>query len=61
VIIEQAKGVLSIRGRVSVDDGFKVLRAYARAHNRFLAELARAVIADEDQALKVLRFGEPAP
>jgi transcriptional regulator with GAF, ATPase, and Fis domain len=61
VIIEQAKGVLSIRGRVSVDDGFKVLRAYARAHNRFLAELAREVIADEDQALKVLRFGEPAP
>jgi GAF domain-containing protein len=58
VVIEQAKGVLSIRGRVSVDEGFRVLRSYARAHNRFLAELAREVIADEDQAMTVLRFGE---
>jgi AmiR/NasT family two-component response regulator len=60
VVIEQAKGVLSIRGRVSVDEAFRVLRSYARAHNLFLAGLARAVIADEERALQVLRFGEMA-
>jgi transcriptional regulator with GAF, ATPase, and Fis domain len=60
VVIEQAKGVLSIRGRVSVDEAFKVLRSYARAHNLFLSGLARAVIADEERALQVLRFGEMA-
>jgi GAF domain-containing protein len=60
VIIEQAKGVLSRHGRVSVDEAFKVLRGYARANNRFLAELAREVVSDEDQALQVFRFAGKA-
>jgi transcriptional regulator with GAF, ATPase, and Fis domain len=43
IVIEQAKGVLSERGQISVQDAFIVLRGYARSHNRELAELARDV------------------
>jgi hypothetical protein len=33
IIIEQARGVLSERGGLSMDDAFKQSRAYARSHN----------------------------
>jgi GAF domain-containing protein len=56
VIIEQAKGVLSTSGHMSTDEAFTVLRGYARSHNHRLAELARAVVADADQARQVLLF-----
>jgi hypothetical protein len=60
VVIEQAKGILSIRGRVSVDDGFKVLRLRPGPQpvpGRTRPRGDR----DEDQALNVLRFGASAP
>lgn len=43
VIIEQAKGILAERLRISLDDAFEVLRGAARSNNRLLSELARDV------------------
>jgi transcriptional regulator with GAF, ATPase, and Fis domain len=44
VIIEQAKGILAERMRVTPDQAFIVLRAYSRNHNRPLTQLAADVI-----------------
>ncbi|RSN25226.1 transcriptional regulator [Streptomyces sp. WAC 05977] len=44
VIIEQAKGVLAERLRVSVDDAFGVLRAYARSNNRKILSVAAGIV-----------------
>jgi transcriptional regulator with GAF, ATPase, and Fis domain len=44
VIIEQAKGVLAERMRVTPDQAFIVLRAYSRNHNYPLTQLAADVI-----------------
>ncbi len=44
VMIEQAKGVLAERNRVTPDQAFLVLRRYARNHNRPLTALAADVI-----------------
>jgi hypothetical protein len=45
VLIEQAKGVLAERLSIDMDEAFSTLRAHARANNRKLSELARAVVA----------------
>jgi GAF domain-containing protein len=44
VIIEQAKGVLAERLRVTPDEAFVLLRRYARDHNHPLTELSGDVI-----------------
>lgn len=44
LIIEQAKGLLAGRLRVSPDQAFHRLRRHARNNNRNLAELAQAVV-----------------
>jgi GAF domain-containing protein len=44
VIIEQAKGILAERMRVTPDQAFIVLRAYSRSHNYPLTRLAADVI-----------------
>jgi GAF domain-containing protein len=44
VLIEQAKGVLAERCRVSVDAAFVSMRGYARTHNSRLSDVARDVI-----------------
>jgi GAF domain-containing protein len=44
VVIEQAKGILAAHAQVPVDEAFGVLRAYARAHNRRLTEVADDVV-----------------
>lgn len=41
--IEQAKGVLSERGRLDPDQAFQLMRAHARRTNQRLVDLARAV------------------
>ena len=43
VIIEQAKGVLAERHKVTVDQAFTLLRRHARNHNQRLSDLARNV------------------
>ena len=45
VVIEQAKGVMSEREHVDVEEAFHRLRTYARAHNRRLGDVARQVLA----------------
>jgi len=40
VLIEQAKGVLAERAKLSMDEAFGELRAYARNHNLRLADVA---------------------
>lgn len=43
VTIEQAKGVLAVTGRLSMDDAFTALRGYARSHNLLLGEVAHGL------------------
>jgi len=45
IVIEQAKGVLAERTGVNMEEAFARIRAYARDHNRKLAEVAEGVIA----------------
>ncbi|GAA1024629.1 MULTISPECIES: GAF and ANTAR domain-containing protein [Amycolatopsis] len=47
VVIEQAKGVLAHAGGVEMDAAFDRLRAYSRAHNERLSEVAEAVVRGE--------------
>ena len=54
VVLEQAKGVLSQRGDLSMDQAFAVLRGYARDHNLRLTDVARAVAVRELQADQLL-------
>ena len=44
VVIEQAKGMLAEYLAMTVDDAFKLLRTYARAHNRKLSQVASDVV-----------------
>jgi PAS domain S-box-containing protein len=44
VVIEQAKGMLANQHQCGVDQAFERLRRYARAHNRDIHEVARAVV-----------------
>lgn len=44
VVIEQAKGVVAQTHDVSIERGFEIIRAYARAHRAPIGEVARAVV-----------------
>ncbi|MFD9510082.1 ANTAR domain-containing protein [Streptomyces mirabilis] len=48
VLIEQAKGKLSERQSIDMEQAFTALRGYARAHNRRLSDVARAFIDDSE-------------
>ncbi|MFF2127396.1 ANTAR domain-containing protein [Streptomyces olivochromogenes] len=54
IVIEQVKGILAERWQMSIDEAFGIFRAYARAHNRKLSDLARA-IADGTQGTDMIR------
>jgi transcriptional regulator with GAF, ATPase, and Fis domain len=54
VIIEQAKGVLAERHRITVDEGFTLLRDYSRSHNRLLSDVARDVAVRAPAAAELL-------
>jgi GAF domain-containing protein len=58
VRIEQAKGVLSERASVSMQQAFAMLRSHARNNNLRLAEIAQAVI---EGSLSVEALGPPPP
>jgi GAF domain-containing protein len=57
VMIEQAKGILAERLRVTPDQAFLILRRYARNHNHPLTRLASDVI---DGSADIARSGSPA-
>ena len=59
VLIEQAKGVLAERLGIDMDQAFITLRGHARANNRKLSELARAVV-EGTEDLSIVR-ATPAP
>jgi transcriptional regulator with GAF, ATPase, and Fis domain len=44
IVIEQAKGILSERCGIGVDDSFQQLRSYARTHNRRLHDVAQELL-----------------
>jgi hypothetical protein len=48
IVIEQAKGILSERFGISLDDAFGVLRRAARSSRRRLHELAKDVTATRE-------------
>jgi transcriptional regulator with GAF, ATPase, and Fis domain len=54
VIIEQAKGVLAERHKITVDEGFTLLRDYSRSHNRLLSDVARDVAVRAPAAAELL-------
>lgn len=45
IVIEQAKGIVAERSRVSIDTAFTMLRTYARTNNELLSSVAHQVIA----------------
>ena len=47
IVIEQAKGVLSERAKLDMEQSFSLLRKHARDHNRRLVDVAQSVIDDE--------------
>ncbi|MEY9913230.1 transcriptional regulator with GAF, ATPase, and Fis domain [Catenulispora sp. MAP12-49] len=54
ITIEQAKGVLAERRRISVDEAFTLLRGYARDHNLRLSDVARDVANGSATAAELL-------
>jgi hypothetical protein len=44
IVIEQAKGIIAEHSKVSVDEAFDRMRAFARGQNRLLSDTARQVI-----------------
>jgi transcriptional regulator with GAF, ATPase, and Fis domain len=61
VTIEQAKGVLAERRRITVDEAFVLLRGHARNHNLRLSDLARHVADGSSTAAELLRAQDPPP
>ena len=60
IMIEQAKGVLSERRRITVDEAFTMLRDHARHHNLRLSDLARDVAEGSTTAAGLLQAtGDP--
>jgi GAF domain-containing protein len=55
VLIEQAKGVLAERLKVSPDDAFNILRSAARNRNRLLTDLAGDIVSGSAEAAQFLR------
>jgi hypothetical protein len=44
IVIEQAKGIIAEHSKVTVDEAFDRMRAFARGQNRLLSDTARQVI-----------------
>lgn len=54
VVVEQAKGFVRARLDVSIDEAFRLMRSYARTHDRHLSELARTLISEPDARPSIL-------
>jgi GAF domain-containing protein len=57
VVIEQAKGVVSERARIGIDDAFGAMRGYARRRSRLLTDIAREVVDGRLDGETVVREG----
>lgn len=55
IVIEQAKGVLAERLKISADDAFEVLRGVARSRNRLLSDLARDIASGTADVTTLIR------
>jgi AmiR/NasT family two-component response regulator len=44
IVIEQAKGMVAERNRISVDEAFVQIRRFTRSSNRLLSDTARGII-----------------
>ena len=55
IVIEQAKGVLAERRRISVDEAFTLLREHARKSNLRLSDVARDVAEGSTTVAELLR------
>jgi hypothetical protein len=55
IVIEQAKGVLAERLRITPDNAFEVLRGAARSRNRLLSDLARDITSGSADAAQLLQ------
>ncbi|MGH9920521.1 MAG: GAF and ANTAR domain-containing protein [Nitrososphaerales archaeon] len=53
IMIEQAKGILSVQSGKTMEHGFSLMRSYARSNNRRLREVAQGVI-DRTLSLETL-------
>ena len=54
VIVEQAKGLLRQLLDVSVEEGFALLRTYARDNGDHLTDVARRLMSDRDSRLLIV-------
>jgi hypothetical protein len=54
IVVDQAKGFVSQRLDVSVDNAFALLRLYARTHGHHLTELSRRLIAEPEGGQTIL-------
>ena len=54
IVVDQAKGFLSQRLEVSVDDAFTLLRRHARTHGDHLTELSRRLITQPEARQTIL-------
>lgn len=66
IVIEQAKGILSERLRLSIGDAFEVLRRGARSHGVKLHDLARRVVEEPETPAEIVKalathLGQRAP
>jgi hypothetical protein len=59
IAIEQAKGILSQRGNLDMEESFAVLRLYARNHKQRLSEVAQLVVTRELPAARLLDDPQP--
>ncbi len=50
VVVDQATGYVGERLGVSMEAGFRLLRAYAKAHGQHLTEAARRIVVGSDEA-----------
>jgi AmiR/NasT family two-component response regulator len=61
IVIEQAKGILAERLRMTVDEAFELLRGSARSSRRRIHELAEEVIRDQETPPEILAYREEPP
>ncbi|MET8152485.1 GAF and ANTAR domain-containing protein [Actinoplanes sp. NPDC049668] len=53
IVIEQAKGAVAQAHRISVDEAFTRIRAYARGNNKKLTDVAHTIVTDRGAFLNI--------